>query len=194
MAVHETLARTFLKQENQKMNFYDEIYKIYEEPEPEPEPIKDFAWRFNFGEEGTSLLKEFEGFRSEAYYDIAGVLTIGYGETEGVKEGDTTSEKAASEHLQKRVDDVYAEAVRRCVTVPIDQCMFDAMTSLSYNIGAYGFKRSSVVRRLNTWDYEGAADAFLMWNKATVGGRKIVVRGLTRRREAERMLFIRNMV
>jgi lysozyme len=60
------------------------------------------------------------------------------------------------------------------------------MLSLAYNIGPGAFSGSSVLKRFNQGDMQGAADAFLMWNK---GGGK-VLKGLTRRREAERELFL----
>ena len=64
------------------------------------------------------------------------------------------------------------------------------MMSLVHNIGATGFARSTVLRRLNAGDTLGAAQAFLMWNKATINGKKQAVRGLTRRRKAEMDLFL----
>src|SRR5690606_8536313 len=74
--------------------------------------------------------------------------------------------------------------------VKFNQNQFDAMVSLSFNIGAGGFKNSSVVRRLKAGDVDGAADAFLLWNKGTVNGKKVAINGLTNRRKAERALFL----
>ena len=72
------------------------------------------------------------------------------------------------------------------MTVPLHQHEYDAFLSLAYNIGPGAFAKSSALRKFNEGDKRGAADAILLWNKA--GGR--VLAGLTRRREAERALFL----
>ena len=73
---------------------------------------------------------------------------------------------------------------------PANQNQKDAMISLIYNIGQSAFKNSTVLRMFNAGNYTLAADAFLMWNKATVNGEKVVLAGLQRRRVAERDLFL----
>ena len=65
--------------------------------------------------------------------------------------------------------------------VPLTQNQFDALYSLCFNIGETNFKKSTVVRKLNEKDYQGAADAILMWNKPAV---------LEGRRKRERALFL----
>jgi hypothetical protein len=72
------------------------------------------------------------------------------------------------------------------VKVPLTQNQFDALVSLVYNIGQTAFSNSTLLKKLNAKDYQGAADQFLRWNK---GGGK-VMKGLVRRREAERALFL----
>jgi lysozyme len=64
-----------------------------------------------------------------------------------------------------------------------------ASVSLAYNIGTTAFCRSTVARRFNAGQWKAGCDAFLMWDRA--GGRK--VRGLTRRREAERAICLRGL-
>lgn len=130
-------------------------------------------------------LVAYEGYSDTAYADIVGVETIGFGTTEGVKPGDTITPPAA---VARALQDIakYEGALKRCVKVPLHQYEYDAALQLSYNIGPTAFCNSTVVRRFNAGDYAGGCDAFLMWDKA--GGK--VVRGLTKRREAERRLCL----
>ena len=85
----------------------------------------------------------------------------------------------------------FENAVRTHVTVPLTQSMFDALVSWTFNVGAGRIapNGSTLARKLNAGDYEGAADELLKWNRA--GGR--VLSGLTRRREAERQMFLRDI-
>lgn len=143
---------------------------------------------------GLRFIKSWEGFEPRAYRDVAGIWTIGYGHTEGFRdgrfrEGSVVSEEEALALLREDLR-VRERAVAAAVRVPLEQHEFDALASLVYNIGVGGFRRSTVLRRLNAGDRGGAADAFLLWNKARVGGRLREVRGLTRRRRAERALFM----
>jgi lysozyme len=137
------------------------------------------------------LIKEFEGFRAEAYKDPVGIWTIGYGTTANAdvgivpKAGMKITEADATEYLWRAVNR-FAAQVDSALTREANENEFGAMVSLAYNIGPGAFKRSSVLRQFNTGNTEAAANAFLMWNKA--GGK--VLRGLTRRREAERALFL----
>ncbi len=137
------------------------------------------------GAAGLALIKQFEGRELTAYKCPADVWTIGYGSTgPHVKPGMTITESEAEQLLRDDLDRFEA-SVARCVP-NATQNEFDAMVSLAFNIGTAGFERSSVLKRLLAGDKAGAADAFLMWNKA--GGR--VLAGLTRRRQAERELFL----
>ena len=125
-------------------------------------------------------IANFEGYREEAYEDIVGVPTIGYGETSGVKMGDkTTPERALVQLLEST--EKHADAIRKCIKVPLYQHEFSAYTSLSYNIGTGAFCKSTLVKKLNQGDYEGACAEIKRWNRA--GGK--VVQGLVKRREAE---------
>ena len=107
---------------------------------------------------------------------------------EVVTEKSKTSEifDAEAEKILARDLGKYEQAVDKAVTVKPTPNQFSAMVSLCYNIGPGNFAGSSVVRRLNAGDVKGAAEAFLLWNK--VHGRALA--GLTRRREAERKLFL----
>lgn len=121
-----------------------------------------------------------EGFNGNAYQDIVGVWTIGFGTTGGVKQGQRIDPVAA---LQRKLTDVqkFEGALTQCVTVPLHQYEYDAYLSLAYNIGPTAFCNSTLVRRLNASDYEGACKEILRWNRA--GG--VVVKGLDNRRKAE---------
>jgi lysozyme len=122
-----------------------------------------------------------EGYRDSAYIPIPGdVPTIGFGTTKDVKMGDRIDPVRA---LQRKMDDVrqFEGALKTCVKVPLHQHEYDAFLSLSYNIGSRAFCGSTLVRKLNAGDYEGACREILRWNKS--GGR--VVQGLVNRREAE---------
>lgn len=133
---------------------------------------------------GLVAIAGYEGYRGVAYKDIVGVPTIGYGTTQGVKMGDTTTPDRALARLNVDVKNTYAAGVQKCIgDVPLFQHEFDAYVSLAYNIGVSGFCKSTIVKRLQSKppDYVGACEAIRMWNKA--GGK--VVQGLTARREKE---------
>lgn len=141
-------------------------------------------------EKGIALIKEFEGCRLTAYRDSVGVWTIGYGWTQPVdgkpiRAGMTIKQETA-ERLLKTGLVSYESDVSRLVKVGLTQEQFDALVSFTYNLGARSLSTSTLLRKLNAGDYAGAADEFLRWNKA--GGK--VLNGLTRRREAERALFL----
>ena len=142
------------------------------------------------GNKGISLIKEFEGLRLRAYDDGVGVWTIGIGTIrypngKRVQKGDVITEAQAEEYLKHDLN-TFEKVINDVVKVPLTQNQYDAIVSLTYNIGAAAFSRSTLLKRLNNKDYKGAADQFLVWNKA--GGK--VMRGLIRRREAERALFL----
>lgn len=135
---------------------------------------------------GVAIIKQFECFREDAYQDIVGVWTVGYGFTEGVKQGDhLTREEADARLLAELID--YEHSVKYATAAnPPTQNQFDAMVSLAWNIGRTGFTRSTVVKAHNRGDYAAAGRAFSLWNKA--GGK--VVNGLVRRRAAEASLYL----
>lgn len=134
---------------------------------------------------GLVLIRDFEGFSAVAYLCPAGVWTIGYGFTQGVKEGDTITREAADARLTYEVG-AFATGVANLITRPASENELAAMTSLAFNIGLSAFGRSTVLRAHNRGDTDAAARAFALWNKA--GGK--VMRGLTRRRAAEAALYL----
>lgn len=138
---------------------------------------------------GVDLISGFEDTRFKAYDDGEGVWTMGTGTTvypNGVKvrQGDTCTPEQAKAYFKYDLTK-FEKTVNNSVTVPLTQNQFDAMVSLTYNIGSDAFHNSNLRKLLNKGDYQGAANQFLVWNKA--GGK--VMKGLVRRREAERPLF-----
>ncbi|MBJ9570638.1 lysozyme [Citrobacter braakii] len=141
-------------------------------------------------DKGITLIKEFEGCKLTAYQDSVGIWTIGYGWTQPVDgkpiRAGMTIKQATAERLLKTGLVSYESDVSRLLKVGLTQGQFDALVSFTYNLGARSLSTSTLLRKLNVGDYAGAADEFLRWNKA--GGK--VLNGLTRRREAERALFL----
>lgn len=138
---------------------------------------------------GIALIKRWEGLELESYQDIAGVWTIGYGHTETAGPSQKISEREAEE-LLKRDLEPRERAVSDLTSVSLNQHEFDALVSFVYNVGAGAYRNSTARKRLNRGDRVGAAEALTWFNKATVGGVLREVTGLTRRRAAERALFL----
>lgn len=135
---------------------------------------------------GIELIKHYEGCSLTAYRDIVGVLTIGYGDTQNVTPGMVITQAEANERLRKRLSTEFEPGVLVALTIAPKRCEYDAMVSLAYNIGVSAFKRSTLVKKYNAGDTQGAADQFLAWHLA--GGKS--VKGLRKRRAAERMVFL----
>lgn len=140
-------------------------------------------------ERGLALIRSFESCSLKAYPDPGTggePWTIGWGHTAGVHEGDWISQGEADELLLEDVEE-FEDGVNKLLgQCPTKQCQFDAMVSLSYNIGLGNFRKSTVLKRHKLGNHLGASRAFALWNKAA--GR--VMRGLTRRRAAEARLYL----
>lgn len=137
--------------------------------------------------EGIDLIKRFEGFRSEAYLCPALVWTIGYGHTGGVSSGMKITRDEAEALLRHDLIR-FEDGVRKLLgSHPATEDQFSAMVSFAYNVGLGAAKSSSVLARHKEGQYQLAADAFLLWNKAS--GK--VLDGLTARRRKERALYLR---
>lgn len=130
------------------------------------------------------LVKSSEGCRLTAYRDSTGLLTIGWGSTGGITEGQTITQDQADAMLLDDID-AAAEQVTAMVTVPLVQGQFDALTDFVYNLGAGRLRDSTLLRLLNQGNYQGAAAQFQYWVMA--GGKPLP--GLVTRRAAERALF-----
>lgn len=133
------------------------------------------------------LVAAHEGLRYKAYLDAVGVPTICYGHTEGVRLGDVKSQKECVELLKQELTE-YIEIVNKYVTVHIPDTTRAALASFVYNVGEGNFAHSTLLKKLNAGDREGACNELKRWNRA--GGR--VLDGLTTRREEERELCLRN--
>jgi lysozyme len=137
------------------------------------------------------IIIQFEGFESKPYVCSGGVDTIGFGSTRyadgtKVKLSDKAITKDEAMELLMATLGTYEDAIHKNVIAPINQNQFDALVSFVYNVGAGNFAKSTLLKKLNKADYQGASDEFLRWNRA--GGK--VLNGLTRRRDAERSLFL----
>ena len=131
-----------------------------------------------------SFITNEEGFRNKAYKDSKGLLTIGVGHLIKDSEQHLVNATLTDEQVKEllRSDLKWcSEAVESSVKVPLAQNQFDALYSLCFNIGGTNFAKSTVVKKINANDMQGAADAILMWNKPAV---------LEGRRKRERELFL----
>lgn len=133
---------------------------------------------------GIALVKRHEGLRLTAYKCPAGVWTIGYGHTRGVKEGMTITEAQAEAFL--RQDLKTAESAVNRQLSNITQNQFDALVSFTFNVGVGAFERSTLLRKAK----ENPADLsirteFKRWNKAG----NICLPGLAMRRNEEANLY-----
>jgi len=147
----------------------------------------------NINPAAKKLIKDFEGLRLKAYRCSAGVLTIGWGHTSAageptVKPGLTIS-KAEAERIFDRDIENFAKNVAALIKGEVNDNQFGACVSLAFNIGVGAFSKSSVLRFINKGNRDDAADAFMLWNKITKNGKRVVASGLTRRRAAEAALF-----
>jgi lysozyme len=141
----------------------------------------------NLSPRGAELIAEFEGFSSAPYRDPVGVWTQGFGSTKGVgPNSPPVTRQQALDRMMREVDQTYGAAVN-ALNLPLNQNQFDALTSFVYNVGPGGIAPSTNVgRALRAGNYQAAADGLLAWDHA--GSQRLP--GLTRRRQAERALFM----
>lgn len=139
-------------------------------------------------QKGLDALASLEGFKGLAYQDVAGVWTIGFGETEGVKPGDMIGYDDAWEKLEKRCDDI-ASFLSQEIHVPLEQHQFDALVSFVYNIGKNAFRGSQVHQMINLKCYDQIPALMSRWRYVTVRGEKVVSEGLMNRRRKEEALW-----
>lgn len=143
-----------------------------------------------------ALMHHFERCELVAYLCPAGKWTIGWGMTYyptggRVKKGDRITQEQADAMFVQLLERDFAPAVRAAIgAAPTTPAQFGAMVALAYNIGAVRFTFSTVARRHRAGDGDGAAAAFLLWNKV----KGVVSDGLTRRRRAEAALYLSRLV
>lgn len=133
-----------------------------------------------------AFVAAWESLRLKSYDDGGGVWTIGYGRTKGVRRGDTCIREEAEAWLDEELADVSSD-VTRLVVIPIEQHQHDALVSLTYNIGAGAFAKSTLLQRVNAGLHEAAVCELLRWAKD--GGK--FVRGLLARRAGEGLMYSR---
>jgi len=138
----------------------------------------------HISKEGIALIKKFEGCELEAYLCPAGVLTIAYGRTKGVKENDTCTYSEAEEWLEEELTE-YEDYVKNLIKVDLTQNQFDSLVCWTYNLGPTNLKKSTLLKVLNEGDYDSVPSQMKRWNKS----QGEVLEGLIRRREAEALLF-----
>jgi lysozyme len=162
-------------------------YKIHP-PDKQPPDVVERRGSKHIDREGFKLLTAFEGCELTAYDDGGGVWTIGYGHTgddvyPGLTISQTEAEKLLSGDLEK-----FESYVEDAVEVQLNDNQFSALVCFCFNVGpgTGGFGDSTLLRLLNEGKYQGAANQFPVWNK--VNGEPWL--GLTRRRLAERSLFL----
>ena len=141
-------------------------------------------------EAGLALIKKFEGVKLDAYQDVAGIWTIGYGHIRGVQPGMHITSSEAEEALKDDIASAEA-AVQRCVeNSSTSENQYSAMVCLCFNIGSANFRASTVLKKHLEGSFKEAADAFLLWDKSRVGGVLQKVAGLAARRASERELYL----
>lgn len=166
--------------------------------------------KLNLSQKGIDFLK---GYESEIkkdgkhilYDDDLGYCTVGYGHlVEGRKSCKSISkekyekfknglsDKEANDLLKKDIE-VRENRIKNIIKVPLYQQEFDAIVSLYYNIEDSLRQDYTIMKCLNKKDYEGAGKAFLLWNKGTVNGQKVILRGLDSRRKAESNIFLKGI-
>jgi lysozyme len=137
-------------------------------------------------EAATKIIKEFEGCKLEAYQDSVGVWTIGYGHTRTAAPGMKITQQVAEQLLLKDIQSTCA-LIDGLVKVSLFPNQWAALISFTFNVGAGNLRKSTLLKLLNEGKSQEASAEFKRWNKA--GG--IPLAGLSRRREAESKLFLK---
>lgn len=134
---------------------------------------------------GRQFIREREGLRLKAYRDGGDVWTIGYGHTKEVRAGDNISFDKAEVFFEEDIDKAIS-VIEKYVEVELSQNQFDALTSFIFNVGGTAFAHSTMLKKLNTGDFSGAAEQFDRW----VYDNKKKIEGLVARRKLEKALFL----
>ncbi|HEX5233752.1 MAG TPA: lysozyme [Silvibacterium sp.] len=137
-----------------------------------------------YSKDGLHLTECFEGDILTAYKDQRGVWTIGYGHTAYIHPGMTITQQQAEALLEADIQ-AAAHCVNDAVDIPLTQSQFDSLVDLAFNVGETSFRRSTLLREINTGHFPEAIAQFKLWDHC--GG--VVNAGLLRRRQAEAAEF-----
>ncbi len=139
-------------------------------------------------EAGRNLIKRWEALRLDAYQCEAGVWTIGWGHTRTAKPGMTITEAEAEALLSDDLDEA-ERAVARLFEVPLSDHQHAVLVSWVFNIGVGNAAASTLRKHLNAGRYDDVPEQLARWKYTTVGGHKVVSKGLVNRRAAEADLW-----
>ena len=148
------------------------------------EPTENTNFSLSEREKARIFIQQLEGFREDAYKDIAGVWTIGYGRTENVKPGDKITKEEAEKLFSKDFDK--HKMPLENVKIPLSTNEKIALTSFIYNEGPTAFRNSTLLKKLNNGDKQGAANEFDKW----IYSKGKISQGLINRRKIEKKLFL----
>ncbi len=141
-------------------------------------------------EKGIAIIKKYEGLRLSAYKCPAGKLTIGYGHTGNDVKPGMSINKEMAELLLKQDLRLFEKAINDLIKVPLTQNQFDALVSLTYNIGIGNFVSSTLRKLLNENKILEAGEQFMRWTKVRQPGGLKELPGLVKRRAEEKALFL----
>lgn len=135
---------------------------------------------------GIAMIEGFESLRLQAYRDVKGIPTIGWGHTRGVRDGDVITSAQAEQFLRDDLD-AAQECVRNATSMTrLTQHQFDALVSFVFNIGCTAFYNSDTLRGIETGDFARAADGFSHFTRSGSDHPQ----GLIRRRATEAEYFL----
>lgn len=135
-------------------------------------------------------IKHWEGYSNDPYRDVAGILTVCWGETAGVQ--NRRYSDAECNALYRRSIMTHAVPVTKCLPARTPLSVVAAFVSFAYNAGVSAACGSTAAKRVRAGNYAAACEAITWWNKVThpVTGKKVVSKGLVNRRDAERKLCL----
>ncbi len=137
------------------------------------------------GKAGLDLIKGYEGLRLEAYRCPAGVATIGYGHTKGVKMGQTITEEEANDFLVEDISPI--ERLLNSLGINFRQEQFDALVSWIFNLGQGNFIHSTLLKKIKAdASDEEITEQIIRW----INANKKPLLGLKKRRIAEANMFL----
>ena len=137
-----------------------------------------------YSKDGMALTEGFEKCRLMPYQDSGGVWTNGWGNTHHVIPGVAITQQKADDDLLANLQDAI-DCVNDSVTIDLTQHQFDALVDFTFNAGVTAFKTSTLLKKLNAGDIDGAHDEMMRWTKV----KGVTCAGLIHRREGEQNLF-----